>query len=88
MKTTTSVPSSVDMTPITNLIGAESTQCPDKDRIDPGHPERSYLVDKILGMSQEAAGCFEGLRMPRTGPPLSAAEIATIQGWIASLPTQ
>ena len=60
-------------------------QCPTKLRISAGHPETSYLVDKILGAAQPGGPCFVGVRMPRGQPALSAANIATIEAWIASL---
>jgi len=83
------LPGVMDLTPITNQIGVASIQCSNKQRINPGHPELSYLVDKVLGASQSGGGCFMGQRMPFNGPPfLTSAEIATIQGWIASLPAQ
>ncbi len=42
--------------------------------IEPGEPENSLLMDKILGKNQP--------RMPYKAAPLSDKEIATIRKWI------
>jgi mono/diheme cytochrome c family protein len=43
--------------------------------IEPGQPENSFLLDYITGDKPE---------MPKSGPPLTAQEIATIRAWIAA----
>jgi hypothetical protein len=47
-------------------------------RVDPGHPENSFLLVKLEGPPPD-----QGSRMPLTGSPLSDAEIALIRDWIA-----
>ena len=48
-------------------------------RVDPGHPENSFLLVKLEGPPPD-----QGSRMPLTGPLLSAtAEIRLIRDWIA-----
>lgn len=48
-------------------------------RVRPGMPDQSYLLWKLAG----AGPCLAGLRMPKDAPPLSAAEVGLIRGWIA-----
>jgi hypothetical protein len=47
-------------------------------RVDPGYPDNSFLVVKLAG---PAAG--EGGQMPLGGAPLTPAELALVQQWIA-----
>lgn len=48
------------------------------DRVEPGDPERSYLIHKLRGDPTIA-----GLRMPADGPPyLTPEQIQGIAGWI------
>ena len=61
-------------------VGVQSTEHPDLKIIDPGHPETSYLVNKIKGEDN-----IIGLPMPMTGEKLSEDEIADIEAWIESL---
>jgi len=51
-------------------------------RVAAGSPMTSYIVDKLMGASQTAGGCFSGVRMPRGRGALSSANIATIVSWI------
>lgn len=48
-------------------------------RVDPGNPENSLLLIKLVGPPLEY-----GSRMPLLGDPLSAEEIALIEAWIAA----
>lgn len=48
-------------------------------RVDPGHPENSFLVVKVAGKPPDG----EGEQMPETGGPLTAAEVQLIRDWIA-----
>lgn len=48
-------------------------------RVDPGHPENSFLLVKLEGPSIP-----EGSRMPLGKPPLSAMQIQLIRDWIAA----
>jgi hypothetical protein len=60
------------------LIGAPADECCDqRELIAPGHPERSYLVDKLQGQRL----CY-GTRMPQDRAPLADADLAIIQAWI------
>lgn len=61
------------------LVNVGSTQCTANKRVVPSQPDQSYLVWKLEGTGP----CFSGSRMPK-GTPLSAAQIATIRGWILS----
>jgi len=48
------------------------------DRVEPGDPERSYLLRKVRGDAD-----ITGARMPFDGPPfLSQEQIDGIAGWI------
>lgn len=48
------------------------------DRVEPGDPERSYLIHKLRGDPT-----ITGARMPLDGPPyLSSEQIAGIAAWI------
>jgi hypothetical protein len=61
--------------------------------INPGHPDESYIVDKVLGRAQDC-GCFMGAQMPymcnaADGGPAHLAclmdgDIQTIVNWIAA----
>ena len=48
-------------------------------RVDPGHPDNSFLLVKLTGPPPG-----QGSRMPLTGPLLSAAEIQLIRDWITA----
>lgn len=48
------------------------------DRVEPGDPERSYLIHKLRGDPT-----ISGVRMPFDGPPyLTPEQIQGIAGWI------
>ncbi|HVV88770.1 MAG TPA: hypothetical protein VHE35_37260 [Kofleriaceae bacterium] len=49
-------------------------------RVKPGAPDESYLLWKLAG---GGGACLTGLRMPKDGPALAAAELNVIRGWIA-----
>jgi hypothetical protein len=61
------------------IVNVTSRECGQFKRVLPGQPDASYLVFKITGPPQP---CFDGVRMPRDAPPLSAADQATIRDWI------
>lgn len=48
-----------------------------KLRVVPGHPEQSFLLDKLTG-----PGPGEGSLMPYTGSRLSRAQVDVIRTWI------
>jgi hypothetical protein len=63
---------------IANQVGVAADECCNEIRIiDPGHPERSYLVDKLQGRNL----CF-GSRMPLDQPPLYPDDIQVVVDWI------
>lgn len=62
-----------------NLVNVASAQCAMTKRVLPSQPDMSYLMWKLVG----SGTCFSGSRMPK-GAPLSAADQATIRGWIAA----
>ncbi len=59
------------------LVGVPSTEIQGLDRVKPGDPDNSYLVQKIEG----AAG-IAGARMPFGGPYLPQSTIDVIRQWI------
>ncbi|MFQ5680096.1 MAG: hypothetical protein ACE5HP_11640 [Gemmatimonadota bacterium] len=60
-----------------NLVDVPSVEAPALKRVDPGKPDSSYVVWKIEGRAGITGG-----RMPLGLPPLSAAQIQAIRGWI------
>jgi len=59
------------------LVGMQSAEVPSLQRVKSGDPNASYLVQKLEGHAAE------GIRMPASGPALSAEAIALIRHWIA-----
>jgi hypothetical protein len=59
-----------------NLVGVSSSQVGSLLRVDPGDPDRSYLVRKLEGTAAE------GELMPLGGPPLPQATIDFVRQWI------
>ncbi len=59
------------------IVGIASSQVPSLQRVEPGNPDRSYLVQKIEGTATV------GVRMPTGLAPLSDAQIANIREWIS-----
>ena len=60
-----------------NLVGVASSQVPELNRVEPGDPDNSYLVQKLEGTAAQ------GVQMPFGGPPLDQALIDDIRQWIA-----
>lgn len=61
-----------------NLVNQPAQSNSTFDRVEPGDPERSYLIKKLRGDPD-----ITGVRMPFDGPPyLSREQIAGIAGWI------
>ena len=60
------------------LIGVTSSQCSANKLVDPGAPEKSYLVTKLQG----SGACFIGTRMPKATQALSVAQIQLVRDWI------
>ncbi len=71
-----------------NLVGQPSTEQPSVNLVEPGHPEQSYLVNKLDGTqaqvcSQNGDPAFNcGLQMPNGGPYLSQADLDALKQWI------
>ncbi len=59
-----------------NLVNVASMQVPSLNRVTPGDPDNSYLVQKIEGTAAV------GQQMPRGGPALSQGLINDIRQWI------
>lgn len=60
------------------LVNASSVEVPSLQRVQPGNPDSSYLIQKLEGTAAV------GSRMPLNGPPLPASTIAVIRQWIAN----
>ncbi|HSG64146.1 MAG TPA: Ig-like domain-containing protein, partial [Gammaproteobacteria bacterium] len=73
------LPSGLDLTSanasFANLVGVASLQTPALERVTPGDPDASYLIQKL-----EGTGAME--RMPFGGPYLEQATIDVIRQWI------
>jgi hypothetical protein len=61
------------------LVGVPSSEMPNLNRVTPGDPDSSYLVQKLEGASSIA-----GARMPFGGPYLPQATIDVIRQWITN----
>lgn len=64
-----------------SLVDVTSRQVPQLQLVKPGAPEQSYLMRKIKGQG------IRGERMPKGNVPLSAGEIAVLERWVSSLPS-
>jgi len=62
-----------------SIVNVASMEQPSVLRVKPGDPDNSYLYRKITGASG-----ITGVRMPKSGAALSAAEIQAIHDWIAA----
>lgn len=60
-----------------NLVGVSSRQVGSLLRVDPGDPDRSYLVRKLEGTAAE------GGQMPLGGAPVPQATIDFVRQWIS-----
>ena len=60
----------------TSLVNVMSIEVPSLDRIEPGDPDNSYMIQKLMG----TAGV--GSRMPQGGPFLDQATMDMIREWI------
>ena len=63
-----------------NIVNVASSQQPSMDRIEPGDPDNSYLVNKIQGTQADVGG--SGVRMPFGGGALSQSTIDLIREWV------
>ncbi len=62
-----------------NLVNVPSGEVPQLDRVEPGDPDRSYLIMKLDGTPG-----IVGQRMPLGASALSSDEIQAIRDWITS----
>jgi len=62
-----------------SLVNMPSSRKPGATRVIPGDPENSYIVHKVLGLSD-----IVGVRMPFAGPYLSDGQILILKRWIAT----
>lgn len=63
------------------LVGKPSEGAPAIMRVEPGAPDKSYLVMKLEGTHIDHGG--SGARMPFGGFPLDDGDMAKIRAWIA-----
>jgi Lamin Tail Domain len=63
-----------------NIVAVPSNEAPDLNRIEPGDPDKSYLLHKLRGTQRSAGG--SGSRMPLGGRALADDQIARIRQWI------
>jgi len=61
------------------LVGVASTEQPNVERVDPGNPDSSYLIQKL-----EDAPTISGAQMPFGGPYLQQSTIDVIRQWITN----
>ena len=50
--------------------------------VEPGRPERSYLLRKLLAAQPQSFTRITGSPMPLSGAALSPDALRTIEGWI------
>jgi hypothetical protein len=60
------------------LVNAPSVEVPSLNRVTPGDPNNSYLIQKLEGHAAV------GAQMPLGQPPLPASTIAVIRQWISN----
>lgn len=75
-----SLPGSMDLTSagasFTALVGVTSEEDANFERVTPGDPDNSYLIQKLEGTASQ------GRQMPAFGTPLDQATIDMIRQWI------
>lgn len=75
-----------------DLVRHPASQVPALSRVDPGHPERSYLWMKMEGCFTQLPGCADragpcGQQMPTLSPiseGFTLAEAAPVYAWIVA----
>lgn len=65
------------------LVSVPSVQAP-LNLVEPGHPEKSYLVNKLRGTQSSVGGLADRMPPPTAGDPLTEEEILSIEAWISS----
>lgn len=64
-----------------SLVGVASAQVPELQRVNPGAPGMSYILNKLEGTGSSVGGAPS--RMPLGGDPLSDEDFQMIRIWIA-----
>lgn len=64
-----------------SIVNVASNELPSMDRIEPGDPDDSYLVNKIQGTQGNVGG--SGERMPLGGGALPQGTIDLIRRWVS-----
>lgn len=65
---------------IASLVNVTAFEVPTLKRVDPGKPDRSYLIMKLEGTQVAHGGT--GARMPFGAAPLAPDKIALFRRWI------
>jgi hypothetical protein len=68
-----------------SLVNTASKQRPELMRVNPGHPELSYIINKLTGVDmapKDSLGTTVGKRMPTGFNALCTAKIDVIRQWI------
>jgi hypothetical protein len=68
------------------MIDKPSIQRPELDLVEPGHPEHSYLMNKLNGegMSEKSSTGLTSKQMPRLAPPLCDPFRERVAEWISN----
>jgi mono/diheme cytochrome c family protein len=61
-------------------VGVASTELDTLKLVEPGRPDRSYLIMKVAGDPR-----IKGRRMPKGEDPLTADQIKTLTDWVVAL---
>ena len=69
-----------------DLVDVPSVQLTDVLRVEPGAPERSYLINKLRGegMASMSSSGGASTRMPQGAPPFCEARIQAVEAWISN----
>lgn len=62
-----------------DLVGVAASECGARQRVEPGAPDASYLVNKVTGVDM-----CSGSRMPKTGAALTRDEVDLLRAWIGA----
>ena len=66
---------------IASTVNVASSELPTMDRIEPGEPDNSYLVNKIQGTQASVGGIGERMTLNRDA--LTQEQIDIVRAWIA-----
>lgn len=65
-----------------SLVNQDSVELPTMKRVQPGDPDKSYLIHKLEGTHVEVGGT--GSRMPFHQGPLPKKQLTQFRAWIES----